>query len=105
MEGHFAATLDENAALLVHHWEEAGEAIVVVNWHDRVSSWGGLAGEIDAKPFCDTCQSATATGEILVVIASEMLRRCRKRFELPCGDGPGGRAVTRGGRAGALRER
>jgi class 3 adenylate cyclase/tetratricopeptide (TPR) repeat protein len=33
--------LDERAALLAHHWEEAGEALEAARWHQRASLWAG----------------------------------------------------------------
>jgi class 3 adenylate cyclase/tetratricopeptide (TPR) repeat protein len=34
--------LDENAGLLAHHWESAGEAVTAAGWHVRASHWAGL---------------------------------------------------------------
>ena len=31
--------LDERAALLAHHWEEAGEALLASRWHARAGAW------------------------------------------------------------------
>ena len=31
--------LDEQAALLAHHWEEAGEALAAARWHRRAAEW------------------------------------------------------------------
>jgi len=33
--------LDEEAALLAHHWEEAGENLTAARWHRRASAWVG----------------------------------------------------------------
>jgi class 3 adenylate cyclase/tetratricopeptide (TPR) repeat protein len=33
--------LDERAALLAHHWEEAGEPLEAASWHQRASLWAG----------------------------------------------------------------
>ncbi|MEN8159127.1 MAG: adenylate/guanylate cyclase domain-containing protein, partial [Myxococcota bacterium] len=33
--------LDEHAALLAHHWEQAGEDVVAARWHLRASLWMG----------------------------------------------------------------
>jgi adenylate cyclase len=35
--------LDEQAALLAHHWEEAGEALPAARWHWRASAWAGAS--------------------------------------------------------------
>ncbi len=34
-----AGHLDERAALLAHHWEEAGEATSAARWHRRAAEW------------------------------------------------------------------
>jgi class 3 adenylate cyclase/tetratricopeptide (TPR) repeat protein len=34
--------LDERAALLAHHWEEAGEPLAAARWHARAAEWIGL---------------------------------------------------------------
>ena len=36
-----AEHLDERAALLAHHWEEAGEALSAARWHRRAADVGG----------------------------------------------------------------
>jgi adenylate cyclase len=36
-----AEHLDERAALLAQHWEEAGEALVAARWHRRAAEWVG----------------------------------------------------------------
>jgi len=35
--------LDERAALIAHHWEEAGEAWAAARWHQRAALWSGRA--------------------------------------------------------------
>src|SRR5262249_21601193 len=37
-----AAKLDERAALLAHHWEAAGEAVLAARWNARAAEWIGL---------------------------------------------------------------
>jgi adenylate cyclase len=39
--------LDEQAALLAHHWEEAGEALPAAQWHRRAAEW--IAGRNSAQ--------------------------------------------------------
>jgi class 3 adenylate cyclase/tetratricopeptide (TPR) repeat protein len=34
-----ADRLDEQAAVLAHHWEEAGEALAAARWHARAAGW------------------------------------------------------------------
>jgi adenylate cyclase len=39
IEAVHAEKLDEQAALLAHHWEEAGEALAAARWHRRAAEW------------------------------------------------------------------
>ena len=36
-----ADQLDENAALLAHHWAEAGEPVAAARWYARAAKWVG----------------------------------------------------------------
>src|SRR5262249_35695160 len=40
--------LDEEAALIAHHWEEAGENILAARWHARAARWIGLKDYTEA---------------------------------------------------------
>ena len=40
--------LDEDAALLAYHWEEAGEDLVAAGWHSRAARWIGLSNYTEA---------------------------------------------------------
>ncbi|MBF6592635.1 MAG: hypothetical protein IVW57_19165, partial [Ktedonobacterales bacterium] len=42
LEAAHAERLDENAALLAHHHEEADEALEAARWHRRAAEWVGL---------------------------------------------------------------
>jgi adenylate cyclase len=35
--------LDEQAALVAHHWEEGGEALEAARWHSRAAGWAGTS--------------------------------------------------------------
>jgi predicted ATPase len=37
-----AAKLDEQAALLAYHWEQAGDALEAAGWHRRAAEWAGM---------------------------------------------------------------
>src|SRR5262249_9385052 len=41
IEATSAEKLDEQAALLAHHWERAGEALAAAGWHARAADWAG----------------------------------------------------------------
>ncbi|HEY2388691.1 MAG TPA: adenylate/guanylate cyclase domain-containing protein [Candidatus Binatia bacterium] len=36
-----ADKLDQHAALLAHHWEEAGQKLIAARWHRRAAEWAG----------------------------------------------------------------
>jgi adenylate cyclase len=38
-----AEKLDESAALLAHHWEEAGDALQAARWHSRAAEWAATS--------------------------------------------------------------
>jgi class 3 adenylate cyclase/tetratricopeptide (TPR) repeat protein len=39
--------LDQQAALLAHHWEEAGELAQAVRWHRRAAEWAGARDPLE----------------------------------------------------------
>ena len=39
----YSEKLDEQAALLAHHWDEAGEALEAARWHARAAEWVGTS--------------------------------------------------------------
>ncbi|HXQ24177.1 MAG TPA: adenylate/guanylate cyclase domain-containing protein [Candidatus Acidoferrales bacterium] len=41
IEAAHADKLDEQAALLAHHWEEAGARLIAAGWHRRAAKWSG----------------------------------------------------------------
>jgi len=41
--------LDERAALLAYHWEEAGEALTAAQWHRRAALWAGWSRLEEAR--------------------------------------------------------
>jgi class 3 adenylate cyclase len=41
IEATSAEKLDEQAALLAHHWERAGNALAAATWHGRAADWAG----------------------------------------------------------------
>jgi len=45
---HSPGKLDERAALLAHHWEEAGEALEAARWHRRAAEWAGYGQMTEA---------------------------------------------------------
>jgi tetratricopeptide (TPR) repeat protein len=40
--------LDEEAALIAHHWEEAGQNLLAARWHARAARWIGLSNYTEA---------------------------------------------------------
>jgi class 3 adenylate cyclase/tetratricopeptide (TPR) repeat protein len=43
-----AGSLDERAALLAYHWEEAGEHLAAARWHTRAAEWAGYTAPAEA---------------------------------------------------------
>jgi class 3 adenylate cyclase/tetratricopeptide (TPR) repeat protein len=41
IEALHADKLDGHAALLAHHWEEAGQSLIAARWHRRAAEWAG----------------------------------------------------------------
>jgi adenylate cyclase len=39
---------DESAALLAHHWEQAGEPVTSARWHARAAEWAGITNATEA---------------------------------------------------------
>ncbi len=39
---------DESAALLAHHWEQAGEPLTSARWHARAAEWAGITNASEA---------------------------------------------------------
>ncbi len=49
--------LDEQAALIAHHWEEAGEALESSRWHQRAALWSGYTDpEAASKHWRRICE-------------------------------------------------
>ncbi len=42
IQKHFAENLDERAALIAHHWEQAAQPEDAARWHYRAAEWAGL---------------------------------------------------------------
>jgi adenylate cyclase len=48
IEGQPDAKPDEGAALLAHHWAEAGEALTAARWHTAAAAWVGRSDPLEA---------------------------------------------------------
>jgi class 3 adenylate cyclase len=42
IEATYPEKLDERAALLAYHWEQAGEKLTAADWHRRAAEWAGV---------------------------------------------------------------
>ena len=92
LEAANADKLDEQAALLAHHWEAAGEALAAARWHRRAAEWAGrsdptqgmrhmrrvlaLTADLDASDErsalrLDACRSLLIQGGWRVGLSSE----------------------------------
>ena len=56
-----AEHLDERAALLAHHWEEAGEALSAARWHRRAAEWVGRTDFAAATHHWGGCARSRAS--------------------------------------------
>jgi class 3 adenylate cyclase len=105
-----ASHLEETAALLAHHWEEAGERRAAARWHRRAAEWAGSSDEQAAlghwrrvRALVDDPEPDAEAAELGVAACSQILalgwrqgapeEECQRVFE-------GGRATAR--RAGQL---
>src|SRR5262249_11760636 len=52
--------LDERAALLAHHWEEAGEALMAARWSRRAAEWVGVNDLAAAARHCQKVRALLA---------------------------------------------
>jgi class 3 adenylate cyclase/tetratricopeptide (TPR) repeat protein len=48
IEDLYADKLDEQAALLAYHWEEAGEPLLAARWNGRAAKWSGRTDPAEA---------------------------------------------------------
>jgi len=53
--------LDERAALLAHHWEEAGEALQAARWHKRAAEWIGVTNAVEGVRHWERVRSLLRT--------------------------------------------
>jgi class 3 adenylate cyclase len=63
IEAAHAEKLDEQAALLAHHWEEAGETLAAARWHRRAAEW--LWMRDGARSFEHFARVRTLTASLL----------------------------------------
>jgi class 3 adenylate cyclase len=52
---------DERAALLAHHWEEAGEALSAARWHRRAAEWVGAPTPLPRRTTGSGCARSRAS--------------------------------------------
>ena len=57
----YAEKLDEKAALLAHHCEQAGEAWQAALWHKRAAEWAGLTNAAEGMRHWQRVRSLTRT--------------------------------------------
>jgi len=52
---------DESAALLAHHWEEAGEALTAARWHSRAAELAGITNAAESLRHWQRVRSLVRT--------------------------------------------
>jgi len=60
LEAAHAEKLDEQAALLAHHWEEAGEALAAARWHRRAADWLWMRDVVRSLEHFERVRTLTA---------------------------------------------
>jgi predicted ATPase/class 3 adenylate cyclase len=55
-----AEALDEKAALLAHHWEQAGEPLEASRWHHRAAQWMYLKDPVHTLPHAQKVRELLA---------------------------------------------
>jgi class 3 adenylate cyclase/tetratricopeptide (TPR) repeat protein len=75
-----SARLDERAALLAHHWEQAGEPLVAARWHRRAAQWVGTKNFPEAarhwgrvRELVDPLPPSPERTELAMAARTEML--------------------------------
>ena len=61
IESQDASHLDERAALLAHHWEEAGEVLQAAHWHKRAAEWIGVTNAAEGVRHWDRVRGLLRT--------------------------------------------
>ena len=49
IEASHAVDLDEQSALLAHHWEQSGDLVQAVQWHRRAAEWFGANDPVEGQ--------------------------------------------------------
>jgi class 3 adenylate cyclase len=72
--------LDERAALLAHHWEQAGEMLAAARWHARAGVWVAARSHQDAfahwsavRALCDAPPESQETLDLGLVARARMI--------------------------------
>ena len=99
--------LDERAALLAHHWEQAGETARAAEWHRRAALWAGRTNLAEAARHWQKVRALVAelpesAGDRSACVAGES-RAPQRRLAHGYAGRRGRRAVRR--RSGAGRAR
>jgi class 3 adenylate cyclase/tetratricopeptide (TPR) repeat protein len=60
LEERHADALDEKAALLAHHWEQAGEPLEAARWHHRAAQWMFMKDPVHTLPHAQKVRELLA---------------------------------------------
>jgi hypothetical protein len=52
---------DESAALLAHHWKQAGAALTAARWHKRAAEWAGITNAAESLRHSERVRSLVRT--------------------------------------------
>jgi adenylate cyclase len=77
LEEAHAGRLDDAAALLAHHHEEAGDALAAAHWHRRAAEWAGVTNVTEALRHWERVRSLVRalphTNETVQLVATACL--------------------------------
>ena len=77
-----ADRLDEHAALLAHHWDEAGEAAQAAVWHQRAAEWPGCADFVSAYHHWQRVWRLLAGVPLDAAVAERRILACTRLLTL-----------------------
>jgi hypothetical protein len=79
--------VDEDAALLAHHWEEAGDALAAARCHHRAADWVGRSNTAEAMrhwrlvlALTDPLEASDERDELRLVACGNVIRQGGWRF-------------------------
>ncbi len=76
LESQAHAVRDERAALLAHHYEQAGELLAAARWYERAALWIGQSNVAECYEHWRKVRTLTASIEPTPEVRSQRIRAC-----------------------------